>query len=231
MSGRAHPAGEWPLAWARRCGVVLGVLASTLSPPALAGTQREEDLSDAVRAALRATLAQASEVLPTNAAPTDPAQAAWLQRVHPLFTRELQKRRGAGTPGRMAHELDAPGLRLDFLRTVWYESRRAGLDPDLVLGLIEVESGWRKFAVSHAGARGYMQVMPFWPRVLAQGDPASLFDLQVNLRFGCVILRHYLSLEKGDLALALGRYNGSRGQWAYPQAVLAAQKKWAQAGP
>jgi len=114
MSGRAHPAGEWPLAWARRCGVVLGVLASTLSPPALAGTQREEDLSDAVRAALRATLAQASEAPPTNAAPTDPAQAAWLQRVHPLFTRELQKRRGAGTPGRMAHELDAPGLRLDF---------------------------------------------------------------------------------------------------------------------
>ena len=96
-----------------------------------------------------------------------------------------------------------------------------------MLGLIEVESGFRKFAISSAGARGLMQVMPFWARSLGEGDAAVLFQLQPNLRFGCVILRHYLSLEGGDLILALGRYNGSRGQAAYPRAVLAAQKRWA----
>jgi soluble lytic murein transglycosylase-like protein len=96
----------------------------------------------------------------------------------------------------------------------------------LVLGLIEVESGFRKFAVSSAGAMGVMQVMPFWPRMLGQGDPSVLFQWQANLRFGCVILRHYLKLENGNLTMALGRYNGSRGQSAYPGAVLAAQQRW-----
>jgi soluble lytic murein transglycosylase-like protein len=95
-----------------------------------------------------------------------------------------------------------------------------------VLGLIQVESGFRKFAISSAGARGFMQVMPFWTRVLAEGDASVLFQAQINLRFGCVILRHYLNLEKGDLSMALGRYNGSRGQLPYPQAVLAAQRQW-----
>jgi soluble lytic murein transglycosylase-like protein len=96
----------------------------------------------------------------------------------------------------------------------------------LVLGLIQVESGFRKFAISSAGARGYMQVMPFWTRVLSEGDASVLFQTQANLRFGCVILRHYLQREGGDLTLALGRYNGSRGQLAYPQAVLSAQRQW-----
>ena len=95
-----------------------------------------------------------------------------------------------------------------------------------MLGLIEVESGFRKFAISTAGARGLMQVMPFWARTLGEGDAALLFQLQTNLRFGCVILRHYLDTENGDLFLALGRYNGSRGQRAYPDAVLAARRTW-----
>jgi soluble lytic murein transglycosylase-like protein len=86
------------------------------------------------------------------------------------------------------------------------------------MGLIEVESGFRKFAISSAGSRGVMQVMPFWTRVLCQGEAAMLFQWHTNLRFGCVILRHYLKLEDGHLAMALGRYNGSRGQSAYPQA-------------
>ncbi len=117
--------------------------------------------------------------------------------------------------------------RTEFLRTLDYEAVRAGLDRQLVLGLIQVESNFRKYAVSSAGARGYMQVMPFWTGVIGDGDPRKLFDMRTNLRYGCVILRHYLDLEKGDLFLALGRYNGSRGRDAYPNAVHAAwQGPW-----
>jgi soluble lytic murein transglycosylase-like protein len=116
--------------------------------------------------------------------------------------------------------------RQEFLQTLWYEARRAGLSLSLVLGVVQVESAFRKFAVSSAGARGYTQVMPFWSRLIGDGDESSLFQMQTNLRFGCVILRHYLDMERGDLFLALGRYNGSRGQAAYPQAVLAAQRQW-----
>jgi soluble lytic murein transglycosylase-like protein len=116
--------------------------------------------------------------------------------------------------------------REDFIHTLWYEATRAGLEPALVLGLIEVESGFRKYAISAAGARGYMQVMPFWARSIGDGEPARLFHLQTNLRFGCVILRHYLNVEQGDLFMALGRYNGTRGQAPYPQAVLAARQRW-----
>ena len=116
-------------------------------------------------------------------------------------------------------------VRKEFLQTVWYESKRAGLDVDLVLGLIQVESGFRKFAVSSAGARGYMQVVPFWTKVLGDGDAGKLFHMQTNLRFGCVILRHYIDRERGDLYMALGRYNGSRGQPQYPNALLATTSK------
>jgi soluble lytic murein transglycosylase-like protein len=116
--------------------------------------------------------------------------------------------------------------RKEFLQTVWYESRRAGLDAGLVLGLIQVESNFRKFALSPVGARGYMQVMPFWTRVIGDGDAGKLFHMQTNLRFGCVILRHYIDREKGDLFMALGRYNGSRGKPQYPNAVFGASKNW-----
>ncbi len=117
-------------------------------------------------------------------------------------------------------------IRKEFLQTVWYESKRAGLDLPLVLGLIQVESNFRKFAVSVVGARGYMQVMPFWTRVIGDSDPSKLFHMQTNLRFGCVILRHYLDREKGDLFLGLGRYNGSRGKSPYPDAVFSAKRNW-----
>ncbi|HNK53955.1 MAG TPA: lytic transglycosylase domain-containing protein, partial [Ottowia sp.] len=116
--------------------------------------------------------------------------------------------------------------RIEFLQTVWYESQRAGLETSLVLGLIQVESAFRKYAVSSVGARGYMQVMPFWSRVIGDGDAGKLFHMQTNLRFGCVILRHYLERERGDLFMALGRYNGSRGRPQYPNAVFGAQKRW-----
>jgi len=120
--------------------------------------------------------------------------------------------------------------RIEFLETVWYESKRAGLEPALVLGLIQVESGFRKYAISTADARGYMQVMPFWARVIGDGQASRLFHMQTNLRFGCVILRHYLDIEKGDMFLALGRYNGSRGRADYPNAVFASRRQWLRPG-
>jgi len=116
--------------------------------------------------------------------------------------------------------------RIELLETIWYESRRAGLEPALVMGLMQVESGFRKYATSIVGARGYMQVMPFWSRVIGDGDPAKLFQMQANLRYGCSILRMYIDMEKGDLYLALGRYNGSRGKPEYPNAVLSNWKNW-----
>jgi hypothetical protein len=116
--------------------------------------------------------------------------------------------------------------RQEFLQTLWYEARRAGLSLSLVLGLIQTESAFRKYAISSAGARGFMQVMPFWTRSIGDNDESKLFHMQTNLRFGCVILRHYLDREQGDVNMGLGRYNGSRGQAAYPNAVLQAQRRW-----
>ena len=188
-----------------------------------AGPQREEHLADSVRSALSVAVAGVpppQPYLPTAA--DKQAYEQWLQRNLQILNARLRQMHGAaGLP-----ELATPELQKFFLQTVWYESSRAALDPTLVLGLMEVESGFRKYAVSSAGAMGVMQVMPFWTRVLGQGEATMLFQWQTNLRFGCVILRHYLKLEDGHLAMALGRYNGSRGQSAYPQAVLAAQQRW-----
>ena len=115
-----------------------------------------------------------------------------------------------------------PIEREEFLRTVFYEATRAGLDPQLVLSVIQVESGFKKYAISHAGARGYMQIMPFWIEAIGHQDH-NLFHLRANLRYGCTILRHYLNKEKGDYFRALGRYNGSLGEITYPQLVF---NKW-----
>lgn len=113
--------------------------------------------------------------------------------------------------------------RVEFLRTVHYEATRAGLDPQLVLAVIQVESNFRKYAVSTAGARGYMQVMPFWIDLIGTKEH-NLFHLRTNLRYGCLILRHYLDMERGNLTRALGRYNGSLGQMGYPNMVQSAWK-------
>ena len=112
--------------------------------------------------------------------------------------------------------------RRDFLVTAHYEATRAGLDPQMVLALIEVESAFRKYAVSRSGARGYMQVMPFWVKLLDEESGHNLFNLRTNLRYGCVILRHYVDIERGNLFRALGRYNGSLGKARYPDKVLRA---------
>jgi len=178
---------------------------------AQAGSQVEEPLIDSVRSALSSAIHQSAPPVPEFT-----QDAARMQYQRWLDTM------GARLRARKADALD----HKEFLPTVWYESKRAGLDVALVPGLIQVESNFRKFAISSAGARGYMQVMPFWTRLIGDGDPGTLFHMQSNLRFGCVILRHYLDTENGDLFLALGRYNGSRGQRAYPDAVLAARRAW-----
>jgi len=116
--------------------------------------------------------------------------------------------------------------RKEFLETLYYEAKRAGLEPALVLGLIQVESGFKKYAVSSVGASGYMQVMPFWTTLIGDGDVRKLFHMRSNLRYGCTILRHYVDIEKGDLFRALGRYNGSLGRPEYPNAVLGAWRQW-----
>jgi soluble lytic murein transglycosylase-like protein len=176
-----------------------------------AGAQVEEPLADAVRGALAAAVAEAAPPRP----------------MFDDMERRLAYLRWLGSASeRLKRRKSDHHTRVDFLQAVWYESRRAGLETALVLGLIQVESGFRKYAISRAGARGYMQVMPFWSRLIGDGDVASLFHLQTNLRFGCVILRHYLEREKGDLFLALGRYNGSRGKAEYPNMVFGARRQW-----
>lgn len=178
---------------------------------ATAGAQLEEPLVDSVRTALSSAIANSAPPVPEFG--DTESRLAFLRWLGAMSTR-LKRRKP---------DWD---VRREFLQTVWYESRRAGLETALVLGLIQVESGFRKFAVSNAGARGYMQVMPFWTRVIGDGDAGKLFHMQTNLRFGCVIMRHYLDRERGDLFLALGRYNGSRGKAPYPNAVLGARRAW-----
>jgi len=176
-----------------------------------AGNQREEVLADAVRLALARSINDPRPPQLRFARETE--RLEW-QQWFDAMSRRLHSR----MPDAM--------VRSEFLQTVWYEARRAGLDPALVLGLIQVESGFRKYAISSVGARGYMQVMPFWTRVIGDGRPAKLFHMQANLRYGCSILRLYIDMERGDLFLALGRYNGSRGRPEYPNAVRAAWKRW-----
>jgi soluble lytic murein transglycosylase-like protein len=178
---------------------------------AAAGAQREEPLIDSVRSALSSAISNGAPPVPEFA--DTESRLKYLRWMGAMSERLKKKKPDWET-------------RKEFLQTVWYESKRAGLDVALVMGLIQVESGFRKFAVSIAGARGYMQVMPFWTRVLGDGDAGKLFHMQTNLRFGCVILRHYLEIEKGDLYLTLGRYNGSRGKAPYPNAVLGARRLW-----
>jgi soluble lytic murein transglycosylase-like protein len=196
----------------RRAGTAL--LAAVLLLPSVVhgGAQVYEPLAEAVRGKLSAAIADRS--VPELEFRDREDGHKWIFEMSRRLERRIADRK----------------QRLELLRTVHFEALRAGLDPQLVLGVIEVESGFRKYAVSRAGARGYMQVMPFWVKVVGnRGD--NLFHLRTNLRYGCVILRHYLDMEKGDYFRALGRYNGSLGSPDYPRAVLAAWKvRWGYQG-
>jgi soluble lytic murein transglycosylase-like protein len=194
----------------RRALVVALPLAAAL-PRARAGAQVEEPLADAVRGALAASVADGRPPKP---------------RFDDLHLRLEYLRWLGQTSEKLKRFHSEHQTRVEFLEAAWYESRRAGLETALVLGLIQVESGFRKYAISSAGARGYMQVMPFWTRQIGDGDASRLFHMQTNLRFGCVILRHYLDIERGNLTMALGRYNGSRGRMEYPNLVFGARLRW-----
>jgi soluble lytic murein transglycosylase-like protein len=193
--------------------VLVGGLVAGLAMPAvaLAGNQKEEALADSVRLALANAVRDEGVQRPVFRSEQERLQyQRWLAQMSERLKRRLPDQRA----------------RLEFLETAWYESTRAGLDPGLVLGLIQVESAYRKYAISVVGARGYMQVMPFWTKVIGDNDRSKLFHMQTNLRYGCAILRMYLDIERGNLYLALGRYNGSRGRPAYPNAVLKAWNAW-----
>ncbi|MGD9788515.1 MAG: lytic transglycosylase domain-containing protein [Sulfuricellaceae bacterium] len=186
---------------------LIGLLLFLVATSAWAGAQVEEKLAASVRAGLAKAISDTAA--PRLIFPTEAEGRAWLAEM----SRRLEKR----IPDRETRE--------DFLRTVQYEAVRAGLDPQLVLGLIQVESGFKKYAVSRAGARGYMQVMPFWVKMI--GSPGdNLFHLRTSLRYGCTILRFYLDVERGNLFRALGRYNGSLGQAEYPNLVVGAWRNY-----
>ncbi len=170
---------------------------------AFAGAQIDTPLSASVRAVLQHSVSD--QAAPKLAFSTQSEADVWLNEMSHRLEKRLPDRK----------------YRTDFLYTVHYEATRAGLDPQLVLGLIEVESGFKKYAVSSVGARGYMQVMPFWINEIGTKEQ-NLFHLRTNLRYGCTILRHYLDRENGDLFRALGRYNGSLGHPEYPNLVRAA---------
>jgi soluble lytic murein transglycosylase-like protein len=187
---------------ALRQALVLLALA-LVAARSFAGAQIYEPLSASVQAALSRAISDRGVPELVFANPADGEQ--WL----------------ADMSNRLAKRMPDPVAREEFLKTVHYESVRAGLDPQLILGVIDVESGFRKYAVSVAGARGYMQVMPFWVKLIGTSDQ-NLFHLRTNLRYGCTILRHYLDIEKGDLFRALGRYNGTLGQAEYPNMVMRA---------
>jgi soluble lytic murein transglycosylase-like protein len=174
---------------------------------ALAGGQKEEVLSANARASLQKSMADTAS---THTAFRNLAdEKAWLS--------EMSKR--------LAKRIPDETERLEFLTTLHWEASRAGVDPQMLLGLIHVESGFRKYAVSPVGARGYTQVMPFWVRSIGTPDH-NLFQLRTNLRYGALILRHYIDIERGDLYRALGRYNGSLGRPEYPTLVVGAWKRY-----
>lgn len=189
----------------------MGLALAVATSSAQAGSQAEENLSPSVAQLM-------SRLVADQPVPADYAQraevAAWI----------------AGQSPRLASRIPDAAERRDLLATVHYEAVRAGLEPELVLGVIHHESGFKKYAVSVADARGYMQVMPFWTRVIGSAEH-NLFHLRTNLRYGCVILRHYLDRERGDLFRALGRYNGSLGRSEYPTAVAAAMRRYATPAP
>ncbi len=189
-------------------GLALSLAVALLPTAVQAGAQQYEPLAASVQAALHAAIAD--RAAPEADFPSIQEKVDWLTEMSSRLTRRM--------PDREA--------RLDFLKTVYYEAKRAGLDPQMVLGLIQVESGFKKYSISIAGARGYMQVMPFWVRLIGSKD-SNLFHMRTNLRFGCTILRHYLDIENGDLYRALGRYNGSLGKPEYPNMVRAAwERQW-----
>lgn len=126
----------------------------------------------------------------------------------------------------LAKIIKDPAERLALLKLIHAEATRAGLLPEVVLALIEVESRFDSYAVSRAGAQGMMQIMPFWKNEIGRPDD-NLINTKTNLRYGCTILKYYLDMEKGHLPDALARYNGSYGKYWYSERVMDAwEARW-----
>lgn len=193
----------------RLCQALAGSAAVLLWPSVvLAGAQREETLSDDVASVMRNAVNNVNPPRLVFAKATEAQR--WLNDMSARLARFVPDEYG----------------RRRLLTNIQYEASRAGLDTQLILGLIEVESAFRQYAISAVGARGLMQVMPFWQRHI--GSPEhNLFDVRTNLRYGCTILRHYRNVERGDMTRALARYNGSLGRSTYSDAVLGAwRRRW-----
>ena len=192
-----------------RRDLLLGGGAALLLPQwALAGAQREETLSDDVASVMRSSVDNVNPARLVFASAQEGER--WLSAMS----------------SRLARYVPSEAERRRLLTNIQYESVRAGLDPQMVLGLIEVESAFRQYAISGVGARGLMQVMPFWQRYIGRSSH-NLFDIRTNLRYGCTILRYYRDREKGNVTRALARYNGSLGQMKYPNAVIGAwRNRW-----
>lgn len=219
MRGKKKQIDSHQDAWSRRkwlnaafsVATVLVVPGTALLPARARAGQVEEPLAHSVSTALSAAVSESPPLKPQFTEISERlAYLNWLGEMS----------------NRLASRITNFDKRIEFLETVWYESKRAGLETELVLGLIQTESAFRQYAVSSAGAIGYMQVMPFWTRLIGDGDVSKLFHAQTNLRYGCVILRHYIDMEKGNLFMALGRYNGSRGRDHYPNTVFNFRSRW-----
>ncbi|WP_200915181.1 lytic transglycosylase domain-containing protein [Jeongeupia sp. HS-3] len=191
--------------------ISLALVLAVFAGAAFAGAQREEALSSSVQSAMSRAIGDGAKARLIFA--TQAEADAWLAEMSARLTK------------RIPDEF----MRRKLLIAVQYEATRAGLDPQLVLGLIHIESGFNRYAISPVGARGLMQVMPFWQRQIGASDQ-NLLDVNTNLRYGCTILRHYLDIENGDLFRALGRYNGSLGRAEYPNLVYGAWKNYAWSG-
>lgn len=176
------------LAWLTAAGLGLG-----LALPASAASQERDP---ALKAKLKEALAEPGSF-------TDRFEAqVWLLDMS----------------GRLARLVPEPGERIEILKAVHQEARRVGLPPEMVLAVIDVESGFQRYAVSRANAQGLMQVMRFWLKELDMPGHA-LLDIRENVRMGCTILRYYYDLERGNWTRALARYNGSLGRREYPNLV------------
>jgi soluble lytic murein transglycosylase-like protein len=128
---------------------------------------------------------------------------------------------------RLARQVPDAEERLRILRTVHRQATVAGVEPELVLAVIDVESNFDRFAISTATALGLMQVMPFWVPELGYKDKNQLFDVEINVLLGCRILKYYLDMERGDLVRGLARYNGSVGKrWYSDRVIERLRTKW-----
>lgn len=184
------------------------VFGATLPRLVMAGAQREETLSDDVASVMRNAVSNANppRLIFASAAEASRWLNAMSTRLTPYVPDDYARKR--------------------LLTNIQYEAMRAGLDTQVILGLIEVESRFRQYAISGVGARGLMQVMPFWVRQIGRPEH-NLFDIRTNLRYGCTILRYYRNRENGNMARALARYNGSLGRTTYSNAVISAwQRHW-----